>query len=191
LSTRAEVKIGSIDLKKVFDGYWKTKQADALLKESAADLDKARKGMVEDFQKASDEYKRLIEGANDQAISGEERDKRKGAAEKKLLEIKEIEQSITLFDRNSRDNLATRQRRMRDKILDEIKELIASKARTGGFSMIIDTAAETPNQTPVLLFTNGQNDLTEEVLTQLNSTAPTGALTPPEEKAGETKADEK
>lgn len=177
LSSRAEVKIGLIDLKKVFDGFWKTKQADAQLKDRAADLDKARKGMVDDFQKASDEYKKLIEGANDQAISSEERDKRKGAAEKKLLEIKEIEQSITLFDRNSRENLATQQRRMRDKILDEIKELIATKARNGGFSLIVDTAAETPNQTPVLLFHNAQNDLTEEILTQLNSTAPTGALT--------------
>lgn len=181
LSARAEAKIGLIDLKKVFDGYWKTKQADAQLKDRAADLDKARKGMVEDFQKASEEYKRLIEGANDQAISSEERDKRKSAAEKKLLEIKEIEQSITLFDRNSRENLATQQRRMRDKILEEIKELINTKAKSGGFSVIFDTAAETPNQTPVLLFHNGQNDLTEEILTQLNSTAPAGALTAPTE----------
>jgi outer membrane protein len=181
LASSAEVKIGLIDLKKVFDGFWKTKQADAQLKDRAADLDKARKGMVDDFQKASDEYKKLIEGANDQAISSEERDKRKSAAEKKLLEIKEIEQSITLFDRNSRENLATQQRRMRDKILEEIKELINTKARSGGFSLIFDTAAETPNQTPVLLFHNGQNDLTDEILTQLNSTAPAGALTSPTE----------
>jgi outer membrane protein len=193
LSTRAEVKIGLIDLKKVFDGYWKTKQADAQLKDRAADLDKARKSMVDDFQKANDEYKRLIEGANDQAISTDERDKRKSAAEKKLLEIKEIEQSIGLFDRNSRENLATQQRRMRDKILDEIKELISTKARAGGFTLIIDTAAETPNQTPVLLFTNGQNDLTDEILTQLNSTAPAGTLTSSDtkDKAADDKPEDK
>jgi len=172
LSAQAETKIGLVDLKKVFDGYWKTKQADAQLKDRAAELDKNRKGMVDDHQKASDEYKKLIESANDQAISSDERDKRKSAAEKKLLEIKEIEQTINLFDRNSRDILGTQQRHWRDKILDEIKELVTTKAKAGGYSAVFDTAAETPNQTPVLLFNNGQNDLTEEILTQLNLTAP-------------------
>jgi len=187
----AEVKIGLVDLKKIFEGYWKTKQADAQLKDRAADLDKARKSLVEDFQKASEEYKKLIEGANDQAISGEERDKRKSAAEKKLMEIKEIEQTIKLFDQNSRENLSTQQRRMRDKILDEIKELISSKGKSGGYSVVVDIAAETPNQTPIIIFNNGENDLTAEVLTQLNATAPTGVLTPTETKDKEKTAEEK
>jgi outer membrane protein len=181
----AETRIGLVDLKKIFEGYWKTKQADAQLKDRAADLDKARKSLIEDFQKANEEYKKLIEGTNDQAISGEERDKRKSAAEKKLIEIKEIEQTIKLFDQNSRENLGTQQRRMREKILDEIKELVSSKGKSGGYSMVLDIAAETPNQTPIVLYNNGENDLTTEVLTQLNSTAPTGALAPTETKEKE------
>lgn len=190
---RADTKLGLIDLKKVFDGYWKTKQADAQLKERAADLDKSRKSLVEDFQKASEEYKRLIESANDQAISSEERDKRKGSAEKKLVEVKDIEQTINLFDRNSRENLGTQQRRMRDKILEEIKEVTNTKAKSGGYTVIFDTAAETPNQTPVLLFNNGQNDITEEVLTQLNSSAPAGtpSISDTKDKTTEEKKEEK
>ena len=189
----AEIKIGVVDLKKVFEGYWKTKQADAQLKDRAADLDKARKSLIEDFQKANEEYKKLIEGTNDQAISGEERDKRKSAAEKKLMEIKEIEQTIKLFDQNSRDNLGTQQRRMREKILDEIKELVNSKGKSGGYSMVLDVSAETPNLTPIVLYFGGENDLTTEVLTQLNAAAPTGALieTKEKEKPEEEKKDEK
>lgn len=187
----AETRIGVVDLKKIFEGYWKTKQADAQLKDRAADLDKSRKSLIEDFQKANEEYKKLVESTSDQAISGEERDKRKSTAEKKLMEIKEIEQTIKLFDQNSRENLGTQQRRMRDKILDEIKELVSSKGKSGGYSMVIDIAAETPNQTPVVLFSNGENDLTAEVLTQLNSNAPTGALTPTETKEKEKTAEEK
>jgi outer membrane protein len=196
-SAQAQTKIAIIDLKKVFENYWKRNVADTQLKERAADFEKVRKGFVEEFQKADEEYKKLMEGANDQAVSQDERDKRKAAAEKKLREINEIKQTLQLHDQNSRETLGTQMRRMRDKILGEIREVIDSKAKTGGYSLVVDTTAETPNQTPVVLYTNGQNDITEEVLAQLNAGAPAGAIKSgetgekPAEKKGEKTRDEK
>lgn len=168
----AQQKIGFIDLKRCFDNYWKTKQADSNLKERATDLDKARKGMVDDAQKAGDEYKKLLDGANDQAVAAAEREKKKKAAEDKLLEIRQLEQSIQQFDRQSRTTLAEQQRRLRDNILKEIRELVNSKSKAKGFTAVIDTAAESVNQTPILLFTNGDNDITEEIVKELNANAP-------------------
>ena len=49
-----------IDLKKVFDNYYKTKQADGQLRERANDSDKVLKGMRDDFQKAGEEYRKLV-----------------------------------------------------------------------------------------------------------------------------------
>ena len=175
----AQTKIAVIDLKKTFDSYWKTKQADTSLKERATDLDKARKGMIDDYTKANEDYKKLLDSANDQAVAAPERDKRKKSAESKLLEIKEIEQSVQQFDRQSRTTLAEQQRRMRDNILKEIREVINTKAKASGFSMIVDTAAESVNATPIVLFTNGDNDITDDVVTQLNVGAPAGGAAPP------------
>jgi len=196
-SAQAQTKIAVIDLKKVFESYWKRNVADAQLKERAADFEKVRKGFVEEFQKADEEYKKLMEGASDQAVSADEREKRKTAAEKKLREINEIKQTLQLHDQNSRETLGTQTRRMRDKILGEIREVIDSKAKSGGYSLVVDTAAETPNLTPIILYTNGQNDLTEEVLAQLNAGAPAGAIKSgdtgekPAEKKGEKTRNEK
>src|SRR5882724_7940982 len=61
-------KIGTIDLRKVFDNYWRTKQADSNLKDQAADLEKERKMMVDQYQKGEDGYKKLLDAANDPAI---------------------------------------------------------------------------------------------------------------------------
>jgi len=169
---QAQPKIAVIDLKKVFDGYYLTKKADTQLKERAADLDKARKGMVEDYQKANEEYKKLVEGANDQVLSTEERDKRKTSAEKKLSELKEIEQSVNTFDKTSRSTLNEQMRRLRDRVLDDVREVINAKAKAGGFTLVLDTAAESSNQTPVVIYTNGENDLSEAVLSELNAKAP-------------------
>lgn len=174
---RAETKIAVINLKTVFDGYWKTKQADVQLKDRASDFDKARRGLVDDYQKANEDYRKLVESSNDQAASADERDKRKKTAESKLMELREIEQNIGQFDRNAREQLGSQQKRMRDTILREIRELINTKAKAGSYGLVLDTAAESANQTPIVLFETGLPELTDEILTQLNATAPTGALT--------------
>lgn len=179
-------KIGLVDLRKVFDNYWKTKQADAKLKEEAADLDKTKKTMVDDFTKTQENYKKLLDSANDAAVSTEERDKRKKAAEDELLKLKELQNSIEQFDRQARSTLSEKQRRLRDKLLEEIKEVIKAKAKAANLTLVIDTAAETVNNTPVLFYTNGENDLTDEILTQLNANAPAPSAkpaTPPAEAA--------
>src|SRR5438045_3608531 len=88
----ASPKIGLIDLRKVFDEYYKTQLADANLKDEAADMEKELKDMMQDFHKGEDEWKKLLDQANDKAISADERDKNKQAAEKKLMELREKEE---------------------------------------------------------------------------------------------------
>jgi outer membrane protein len=173
-TAHAEIKVAVIDVKRVFDNYWKKKQAQVQIDDQKADFEKKFKGMLDDYQKANDEYKKLIDSANDQAVAGEERDKRKNAAEKKLLEIKEIEQTANLFQKNSNENLSIQSRRMIENILKDIRELVDAKAKAGGFSLVIDTTAQSAAGTPVILFSNGQNDITTEILSQLNAGAPIG-----------------
>src|SRR5437868_10609030 len=81
-----ESKIALIDLRKVFDDYYKTKTADATLKDRGTDLEKERKALMDQGQKLTDDYKKALDGANDQAVASDERDKRKKTAESKLLE---------------------------------------------------------------------------------------------------------
>jgi Skp family chaperone for outer membrane proteins len=172
LPTVAQDRIATIDLRKVFDGYWKTKQANAALKERGDEMEKELKGLVSDFEAGKEEYQTLLESANDQVVSITEREKRKKKAEDKLKSLREDEQTIQQFQRQARTTIDEQQRRMRDKILEEVKASITSKAKAGKFTLVIDTAAETPNRTPVFLYSSSTNDLSDAVLGQLNSTAP-------------------
>src|SRR5438093_3872800 len=190
-------KIGIIDMQRVFDKYYKTKLAQTQVDDQTADAEKRKKGILDDYQKANREYNKLMESAKDQAVSGDERDKRKSAAEKKLLEIKEIEQDANLFQRTTDEQLKMQARRMTETILRDIRELVEAKARAGGYTLVVDVAANSAFGTPIVLYTNGQNDMTQEVLSQLNSTAPVGLLKsdeskdPNEEKKDEKKGDKK
>jgi len=179
----AEVKIGLIDLKKVFDDYYKTKLADASIKDEAAGLDKDRKTLTDDYQKAIEDYKKAVEEANNQAVSADEREKRKKEAEGRLIKVNEIEQGVKQFDRTARGNLEEKQRLAREKILAEIRTVVNEKAKSAGYTLVLDSAAEGMSRTPVVFYTAGvDNDLTPAVLVQLNATAPPDLLRPDEKK---------
>jgi outer membrane protein len=183
-------RIGTVDLRKLFDNYWKTKQADAALKDRGADIEKEFKSMRDDWKKAKDDYQALITEANNQTLSLEERDKRKKSAEDKFKQIKESEDAMTQYERQARTTLDEQKKRMRDSILEEIRTTINGKAKAAGYALVVDTVAESANNTPVVLYSNNENDITEAVLSQLNAGAPAEAPKTQEQKA-DTKDDKK
>lgn len=168
----ADTKIGQIDLKKIFEGYYKTKAADSQLKERAGDSEKVLKGMVDDYTKARDDYKKIIDSANDQSVSNDEREKRKKSAETKLLELQEIERSVQQFRTQTQTTLDEQKKRMRDEILKSIREVVDTKAKKAGYTLVFDIASESINQTQVILYNSGNNDFTDEVLAEVNKDAP-------------------
>jgi len=196
-SACAQGRIATVELRKVFDGYWKTKQADAALKERAADIEKDHKNMLDDWKKAKEEYQALLGEANNQTLSLEEREKRKKSAEDKLKQIKDSEEAITQYERQARTTLDEQRKRMRDSIVEEIRAAVNSKAKTAGYALVIDTGAESGNGnaaagtpgTPVFLYTNNENEITAAVLAQLNAGAP--AEPPKTEDKPADKKDEK
>src|SRR6266404_5225449 len=150
----AQTKIGTINLPKVFDNYWKRKDAETALKDRETDIQKELQSMMSDFDKGKEEYQKLLTGANDQAVSSDERRKR-----------------------------------VRDNLLNDITTVLTAKAKAGNYSMIIDTEAQMPLGTKIVLFNNNENDLTDEVLKQLNAGAP--AETPKAEEKKDDKKDDK
>lgn len=174
-SAQGQTRIGTVDLRKVFDNYWKTKQADAALKDRAADIEKEHKNMLDDYKKTKEDYQNLINEANNQTLSLEERDKRKKSAEDKFKQIRESEEAIAQYERQAKTTLEEQKKRMRESIIDEIRTTVTGKAKGAGYSLVFDTAAESINGTPIVLFTNNENDLTDAVVSQLNAGAPPDA----------------
>ncbi len=185
VTASAQTRIATVDLSKVFTDYWKTKQATLALEERKADLIKELEGFNEEKKKLLEQYQKLNAEANDQAVSTEEREKRKKATEAKLKELKESDETIKQFTARSDTDLKSQFQRMRNNVLNEIKETVNAKAKAEKYSLVIDTAAETINGTRVFLYTNGENDLTDKVLEQLNAAAPPELLKPKDTKEKE------
>jgi len=172
----AEQKIGVFNMRKAFDAYYKTIQSNLQFKQEVADADRERAKMVENGRRHEDEWRKLYDDSNNQAISPEERDKSKQAAAKKYAELEADKQDITEYDRMATARLREKQGLRKDDIVKEIRGVLDAHAKTGGYSLIIDTSGESMNGVPVLLYSNGQDDLTESIVKELNAAAPPGSL---------------
>ena len=190
-SVFAEQRIATIDLNKAFSNYWKKKEAEANLKEEQANMEKVYKGYVEDVKKAKETYQKLLNDANDQAVSPDEREKRKNQAEQKYKDWKDAEDRDVAYNKQASTTLEEKSRRVRERILGEIQEVIKAKAAASGFAMVFDSAAESRNFTPVILFNNKEYDITDQVLDQLNAAAPAASAAPATGNSEDKKKDQK
>jgi len=184
-SALAQTKIATVDLRKLFDGYWKTRQAQADIKEQQTQFDKDDKSMKDAFQKASDEYQQLVAGANDQAISTDERARRQQAAADKLKQLQESKAQIGSYENAVNARLHDQLQRTSDKVLADIQEHISAAAKAGGYAIILNTAgdgisigsANISVPSPVI-YSISEIDLTAEVLKQLNAGSPIDTTAP-------------
>src|SRR5881628_3881376 len=83
----AQGRIGTVDVGKIFDGYWKRKEAQVAMNDQAEEAKKQFKNMVSEFDKAKEDYKKFLDAANDQAVSSEEREKNTKLAADKLKQL--------------------------------------------------------------------------------------------------------
>ena len=111
----------------------------------------------------------MRESADEGALSNAERQKRGKEADAKLVEVRGLEKDITDYDNTTRSQIAETQARMKKNIVRDIREKIAQIAKADGLSMVIDSAAVARTETPIVLYNDGSNDLTDKVLSLLNA----------------------
>jgi outer membrane protein len=182
----ADQKIATVNLQKVFDKYYKTVRSNLALQQEAADMEKERKDMVDAGKKEESDWQKLIEKSEDQAVSADERAKSKKAAQDKLNEVKNAEQTIQEYDRAAGAKLREKRRQRTDDILKEIRGVLDAEAKAGGYALVLDISGESANMAPVVLYSNGVSDLTENLIKELNAGAP---ATPVDDKDAKTTKD--
>lgn len=178
-SISAQQNIAVVDLQKVFDGYYKTKEADKELKAQGQELDRTLKEMLENHKAKLAEVESSRQNATNPALSQVERERLAKESDSKLNDLRVLEGNIQKFDQTSKSRLAQMQLDYRQKIIKELSEVIKTIALQKGFDMVIDSAAKSKNDTPIVLFSNGKTDITDETIKEANksqnaSLAPTG-----------------
>jgi Skp family chaperone for outer membrane proteins len=180
----ADFKIATVDLRKVFDNYYKTIAASAANSNNIVAQEKEYRSMVDDYRKRQEDLQQAVAKANDQSLSPEERAKHKTAADDIHLDLQIRGETITNY-------LVRTESQRREEMVQHIKTLTAeirgvmeAMAKKQGYTLVLDRTAETMTGNPVVLYTSGENDLTEALLKELNLGAPAAPVPEADSPAG-------
>jgi outer membrane protein len=172
----ADLKIATFNLQKAFDSYYKSIQSNLAIRQEVAEVQKEEALRLDSYKKHGEEYRQLIDKANDQAVSAAQREKSQQAAEDKRAELETDKQYLTEFEQKAKLHIQTKQEQRTTEIIKEIQGVVEAHAKAGGYTLVLDSSGLSAYHVPVLLYSNGQDDLTDSIIKELNAAAPPGSL---------------
>lgn len=186
----AQVKIGTVDMKKCFDGYYKTKDAEANMNDVRSQVKKDLDERVEKFKQLKAEIDKLNDDAKKPELAKEKAAEKAKQRDEKVGEANVMMREIEQFRMEKEKQLADQTLRMRNGIVDEIKKVITDKVQADGYDIVFDVSGTTANSVPAVLYAKETYDFSKEVIEALNKDRP--AKTASDKPAGATVAgDEK
>ncbi len=147
MAEAAELKIGYVNIAKVFDGYERTKTSDAALEKQGKQKEAELEGRMGELKK----LRQGLELLNDEA------------REAKTKEVEEKADELQRFRANTARDLQRDRDKIAKEILSEIQGGVDAYAKANSFSLILDQRS--------LLYGQSVYDVTDEVLKLLNSRA--------------------
>jgi Skp family chaperone for outer membrane proteins len=167
--SQESLKIATVDMSKTFESYWKTTLSNKQIKERETDFNKIEQGMVDDIKLIQEEYSRLVQSAQDPANAAAKREEDSKQARLKAAANDRSLRSLTEYRQNKQRTMGEMRARLSKARVDEIKEIISAKAKQGSYDLVVNSAQ---NDAALVLYTVGKNDLTKEVIEELNKEAP-------------------
>jgi outer membrane protein len=190
----ADLKIGTVDVARAYSEYYKTKDADARLQETAA---KAKDGMQKHFaslKKLHDDAQALSKESNDAGLEAQVRIQKRTQVQSKLNEIRSLDEDIKIFRQRQSDQLKEENTQQRKDLHDDILKVITEQSKVAGYDLVLDKSGSAASLMPFPLHAKegvATTDFTSEVIAALNKNAPTAASPTKSERAPEKKAPEK
>ena len=168
----AATAIGVISLEKVDNGYWRTDVENKKLKSKQEEaLDRIKK-LEESLRKEGTVLGNMIKAMQDPRLAAAERSNRQQQVQTKQKELQQMQDAIQGFRERTRKDLELDMRKEREQIMEEIQQIVSTEAKKRKLNLVLDEAARSAAIAPIVIFTDGENDLTEEVLRQLNLSDP-------------------
>ena len=179
LSASAQAfRIGTVDMKKVFENYYKTKDAEARINEARAAAKKELEDRMDVYNKGVNEVKKMNEDIDNPALGKEGKEQKSKARDEKVGELKTMEREINEFRTTREKQLQEQSVRMRGGIVDEINKVVEARVKSENFDLVLDKSGPSLNGVPVVLYARDAFEFTEEVIKALNKNKEKDAASP-------------
>lgn len=166
-------KFGFIDLERVFNEFYKTKQAKSRIEVQQQEVSTEQKVITDEMRAISNDADTLKKEARDNALSDEIRDSKRQLYEERVLALRAKQKEAEAFVSRRQQQLQAQSVRMSEMIREEIRHTIIDYAKAGGYWAVLDNASRrSVGGISEVLYNHPDLDITEAILNILNSKCP-------------------
>lgn len=171
-ASQAQLKLGTVDMNRIFAEYYKTKEAETKLNE-------ARNAAKAEFDERLETLKKGMESINSlnaelekPELSPEKKDQLTKDRDAKVNEARNLDREIAEFRSTRERQLQEQFVRMRKDIVEDILKTIADKVKSDGYDLVLDKSGQSIGQVPVVIFARDTYDFSNDIIATLNKNAP-------------------
>jgi len=171
-AANAQVKIGTVDMNRVFSEYSKTKDAQAKYAEAEKVANDDLNNRVETLKKSMQEISALNADLEKSDAGKEEKAKDRDA---KVAAARNLDREIAEFRTAKQKALQDQFLRMRKDIVDDIMKTVNDLVKSKAFDVVFDKSGLSAGAVPVVLYSRDDLDFSSDVIAALNKNVPAKA----------------
>ena len=168
LLSAAPLKIATVDLTKLFKEYYRTKIIEQDFNEQSKVYRNYINRQAEILRKNEAEFRKKLNESLNVALAPAEREKRKAEVQSMERELKRSRAELEQYAAGRAKALQQSAAEQRLKVIEEIRAEIRRRAAIEGYTVVLDSSAQSINGAPQLLYSAESLDITDKVLTELN-----------------------
>jgi Skp family chaperone for outer membrane proteins len=168
----AEMKVGIVDMNKVFTSYYKTKEAEARLNDARVQAKTDLDGRLETLKSDMEQINKLEADAKKPELAADKQQAAIRARDEKINEVRNLDREIGEFRQTRERQLQEQFMRMRGDIVQDIMKVVDARVKSEGFDLVFDKSGQGISQVPVVLFSAPSMDFSDSLITELNKAAP-------------------
>jgi outer membrane protein len=171
-AANAQVKIGTVDMNRVFSEYSKTKDAQAKYAEAEKAANDDLNSRVETLKKSMQEISAINADLEKSDSGKEEKVKDRDA---KVAAARVLDREIADFRTAKQKALQDQFLRMRKDIVDDIMKTVNDLVKAKAYDVVFDKSGLSAGAVPVVLYSRDDLDFSSEVIAALNKNVPAKA----------------
>ena len=177
-AAHAQLKVGIVDMNKIFSGYYKTKDAETKINDAREVAKKELEDRMESHKQLLDEINTLNKSIDNPALSATAKSDSGKKRDDKIQQVRSLESEIQEFKTSRERQLQEQAVRMRNTIVEEIMTVINNKVKTESYDLVFDKSGQSLGGVPVVVHSRDNMEFSDDVVTQLNKNRPATPAAP-------------
>jgi outer membrane protein len=167
LSAQPAPKVLTVDMGKLFQGYYRADEEMAKLKATEQKDEEDVQRMLKEGNQMAEKYKETVEQAKNTMLTPEARSKAEADAGKMMEDLQKRQNEINAARSNAQRVLSQQWNNIRSVLVEEIVKKVNGVAKDKGATLVMDRAN--------LVFADPGYDITDECMVLINKDRPTPA----------------